>query len=438
MKRNYTIKTHQAISFAVFAFVLLTSLGCTDKVEFTRRYAVFEPVYMSPAEIRESFDILPPEPIKQVGKIYLYRQFILLNDPGKGIHIIDNSDPANPRPISFVKMPGNYDMAAKGDVLYADSYMDLVALDISDPEKVSVINRIEDILAGSNPDVWYDPVLGVLVDYEEKEIIEVTENESGGFSDYFVYRRDFLAMSESAFMDMAKTNSAIGGTTGIGGSMARFTISGDHLYTIDNNNLTVFDISNLADPATQVRVNVGWGIETIFPYGRNLFIGSQTGMHIYDISYPAAPEHLSTFEHVRSCDPVVVQDTLAFVTLRDGTACRADFTNQLDVLDIRNLREPKLIKSFAMFNPHGLGVDGELLFICDGDAGLKVFNISDLMALHKNMVAHYHNIHAFDVIPYLGNLIMIGEDGLYQFDYTDVQDIKLRSKIVVESGEDTE
>jgi hypothetical protein len=219
--------------------------------------------------------------------------------------------------------------------------------------------------------------------------------------------------------------------TGIGGSMARFTISGDHLYTIDNSTMQVFDIGNLANPLTGVRVNIGWGIETIFPYGENLFIGSQTGMHIYDISFPSTPVHISTFEHIRSCDPVVVQDTIAFVTLRDGTACRADFTNQLDVLNISNLEKPTLMRSFPMFNPHGLGVDGDLLFICDGDAGLKVYNIEALMNLHKNMVAHYADMHAYDVIPFNQNLIMIGRDGLYQFDYSDIADIRLRSKIPV-------
>jgi len=43
---------------------------------------------------------------------------------GEGIHIIDNSTITNPKFVSFIKIPGNYDIAVKGSVLYADSYID--------------------------------------------------------------------------------------------------------------------------------------------------------------------------------------------------------------------------------------------------------------------------------------------------------------------------
>ncbi|HHN47860.1 MAG TPA: hypothetical protein ENN08_02830, partial [Bacteroidales bacterium] len=51
----------------------------------------------------------------------------------QGIHVVDNSNPASPQIISFIAIPGNYDLAIRGNILFADSYIDLVALDISDP-----------------------------------------------------------------------------------------------------------------------------------------------------------------------------------------------------------------------------------------------------------------------------------------------------------------
>ena len=71
--------------------------------------------------------------------------------------------------------------------------------------------------------------------------------------------------------------------TGIGGSMARFTIKGDYLYTVDSYDLKTFDIKDKVNPMITSEVNLGWGIETIFPYGENLFIGAQSGMHIYGL-----------------------------------------------------------------------------------------------------------------------------------------------------------
>ena len=82
-----------------------------------------------------------------------------------------------------------------------------------------------------------------------------------------------------------------------------------------------------------------------------------------------------------------------------------------------------------MPNPHGLGIDEEMLFICDGNDGLKAFAAGDVSKISDNMLAHYKDINATDVIP-LGNvLMMIGEDGIFQYDYSDPKDIKLLSQI---------
>lgn len=84
-----------------------------------------------------------------------------------------------------------------------------------------------------------------------------------------------------------------------------------------------------------------------------------------------------------------------------------------------------------MYNPHGLGIDNSVLFICDGDAGLKVYDATDLENIDKNLLAHFPGIKAYDVIPLGGVLMMIGADGLYQYDYTDQDSMVLLSSIPV-------
>ena len=152
--------------------------------------------------------------------------------------------------------------------------------------------------------------------------------------------------------------------SGIGGSMARFTIVGDYLYTVDSWDLNTFDISDQINPEFKSKVGLGWGDETIFPYDNRLFIGAQNGMYIYDLENKVEPEWISTYEHITSCDPVVVQGDFAFVTLRGGTECQS-FNNQLDIIDISKISEPTLFKSYSMINPHGLGIDGDCLFITE-------------------------------------------------------------------------
>jgi hypothetical protein len=229
---------------------------------------------------------------------------------------------------------------------------------------------------------------------------------------------------------MAAPSSAPGGPVGQGGSMARFAINEDYLYAVDSYDLNVFNISNLQVPALENQVYISWDVETIWPYKEFLFIGSRSGMFIFDSSNPASPMYKSSFMHVTACDPVVANDDYAFVTLRSGTECEG-FTNQLDVINIENMNSPRLVKSYPMQNPHGLGIDENTLFICEGEFGLKVFNISDINAISSNQIAHFEGIHAFDVIPYQKVLIMVGEGGLYQYDYSDLENITLLSSISI-------
>jgi hypothetical protein len=102
------------------------------------------------------------------------------------------------------------------------------------------------------------------------------------------------------------------------------------------------------------------------------------------------------------------------------------------VVDISNPSAPTLKTSYSMTNPHGLGVDQNTLFLCDGSDGLKVFDKSDVMKISDNKIAAFNNIQATDVIPLNNTLMLIGTDGLYQYDYTDVKNIRLLSKISVQ------
>tara|TARA_B100001250_G_C19770882_1_gene777124 strand:+ start:278 stop:1084 length:807 start_codon:yes stop_codon:yes gene_type:complete len=202
--------------------------------------------------------------------------------------------------------------------------------------------------------------------------------------------------------------------TGIGGSMARFTIVGDYLYTVDSYNLKSFDISDKLNPEFREEVNLGWGVETIFPYDNNLFIGTQSGMHIYSLEKREKPSWISTYEHITSCDPVVVQGDYAYVTLRGGAECQ-NFNNQLDIIDISELEQPSLFKTYPMINPHGLGIDDNCLFITEGEYGLKMYDITNIddIILKK----HFKDISSIDVIPFMDVLMVIGSDGFHQYNY---------------------
>ncbi len=414
---------------SLFTVALLT--GCNDRCTETQSYQYYEPVYTPLSVIRSSIKLDAPRPLEGVGKIYFKDGYLYVNQPGKGIHIIDNRDPANPNVKAFITIPGNYDLAIRNAILYADSYIDLVAIDISDPLHVKVVSRLENAFSNYNSLGFYaNAENGIVTDWALKEVTVVNEEpcnmQMQPWGGYY-YERGIVAFSAS--FD-AKAAVAPGNSTGIGGSMARFTISNDHLYMLDVGYLRTADISVAASPEMKSSQVVSWDIETIFPYADRLFIGARGGMHIYGLADPGNPQKIITYTHINSCDPVVVEGDYAYVTLRSGTECNG-FTNQLEVLDISTISDPKLLKIYPMHNPHGLGIDQDVLFICDGDKGLKIYDATNKYDISNNLLKHYTNINAYDVIPYNHILMLIGADGIVQYDYSDIQNIKKISHIRV-------
>jgi hypothetical protein len=281
-----------------------------------------------------------------------------------------------------------------------------------------------------------DQTSGVVTEWVQKDQVNVYESDCdvnwqpwGGF--YYMDGIAFSSVQALSFNSKAAIAPGNGSGPGVGGSLARFTINSDHLYTLDGGDVDYLDITNEASPIQKGNLYVNWDIETIFPYKDKLFLGARSGMHIVDVSTPAQPILLSTFTHANSCDPVVVDDKYAYVTLRSGNVTCQGFNNQLDVIDIQDLTKPVLLKTYEMTNPHGLGIDNKTLFICDGNAGLKVYDATDINKIDKNLIAKHTGINALDVIPFNDVLMLIGENGVYQYDYSDPKNLKLLSTIKI-------
>jgi len=410
--------------------LILSMTACEDRV--TEIFTGNSPIYMSYESLRESIKQTDAQPLVNPGKLYFKDQYIFIVEEMKGIHVIDNQDPSNPVNLTYVEVPGNADIAVKGSILYADSYVDLVALDVSDLSNISEVGRVEGLLPYTIPPYDKDyPVAqidedkGVVASWEIKKVKQQIENRY-----YPIYRGGWNTLAEDSGGKFSGGGGVSAGGIGVGGSMARFGITENTLFAVDNTTLHIFSLDDPVSPEFSKDFNAGWGIETLFILGENMFLGTQTGMRIFDISVPNSPMYISDFWHATGCDPVVVQDDLAYITLRGGNTCGNE-VNQLIVVSIKNIREPEELKAYAMDGPYGLGIDGSTLFICDGDAGLKVFDVSDPYQITRNQLAVFPDVFGYDVIPIDGVLLLIGDDGLYQYDYTKVTDIQLLSKISV-------
>lgn len=220
-------------------------------------------------------------------------------------------------------------------------------------------------------------------------------------------------------------------STGVGGSLARFSIVGDFLYVVDNSSLKMYDVRQADEPTFVKSVDVGRGVETIYPFAGKLFIGSQNGLFIYDINTDGTPEFISEYVHITSCDPVATDGQYAYVTLRAGTECNLwGGANLLDILDVTDIENPTLVASYPMESPLGVGIDDKTLFVCEVDFGLKIFDVTTPGNIQ--LIEHLTDIKARDVIVLDGIVLVLTADTIYQLDYSDLDNITVLSSMSIE------
>ena len=396
------------IKYLFLSLVFIGALSCDKNDDADYEFVqVATPQLMSKTAFRSSVEVTVPRSIEAPGKIYVYQDYIFVGDVDSGIHVIDNSDPKLPKAIKFIEIPGNEDISVKDNFLYADSATDLVVFDISDINNVSIIERLEDVFNVYDYDI---PVEAEAVDYGK---FNFDEDIIVGWT-LTTERRKKIDNVVDIVFEGGVLNSGAESTTGTGGSLARFQIVDNYLYAVGNYEMAIFNIQNLAEPTLANTQYAGWNIETMFQAEGYLYLGSTNGMYIYNLVNPSSPEFVSEFIHWEGCDPVVVDGDYAYLTLRGGNLC-GQLESVLEVIDISDKTNPTLATRYDLENPYGLGIKDNMLYVSDGAAGLKLFELETPKEL--KLVNSFKDIQAKDVIPLEKSLIVIGGDTLYQYEY---------------------
>ncbi|MDO5968293.1 hypothetical protein Q4Q35_00600 [Flavivirga aquimarina] len=396
------------LRYLFLPLVFISVWSCDKKDLDFELVQVAIPELMTKTDFRNSIAVTVPKNMEEVGKIYAYKDYIFVSDINEGVHVIDNSNPVLPKAIKYINIPGNEDISVKNDFLYADSATDLVVFDISDINSISLVERLEDVF---NVYDYNIPVEAEAVDYSK---IDLENNIIVGWTVTTERRKKV----DDQFIDIALQDgivfSAAESVTGQGGSLARFQIVDNYLYTVGNYEMAIFNIQSLSSPVLENTQIAGWNIETMFQADSYLYLGSTNGMYIYNIENPSSPEYISEFTHWEGCDPVVVDGDYAYLTLRGGNEC-GQLESVLEVIDISNKSTPTLAGRYNLENPYGLGIKDNTLFVCDGTSGLKLFDKAD--PLQIELTKAYSNIQSKDVIPLENSLLMVGGDILYQYTY---------------------
>lgn len=313
-----------------------------------KRFSLFAIVLLVVLSVGFKLDSGNSEMVNPIN-FYLYDTLLLVSDSVNGLLVYSVANEQAPRFKARIPLKGSCGAAMKDSIIYANSWGGILAMRLVNDTDYEVTSVIK-----TDP---YHPIMGYFNDYHPV-------SSSGGFG----------CASRSVDMAGSATENS---SSGSGGSYAIFAVIDSFLYYIDNQSLIAMDISDAARPRKVSETYVDWSIETLFPTRDYLFIGGTGGMYVMDRTDPLHPANIGSINHFRAKDPVVVKDTMAYVTLRTGTDRSWVATNELMVVNIASIASPKLIKEIALPTPYGLAARDTLLYVAQGRGGWTLFGLSN-------------------------------------------------------------
>lgn len=155
---------------------ILFTFACTERREIpTEPVKGAAPVYsfLTPDEIRN--DELNSS--DSLGVLFFHEQYVLVSETNKGIHVVNNENPASPQKVAFWSVPGIKDFSIKDRFLFAENGRDLLTIDISNMDAIFLhdinenIHSDENLLFPKEYTGWFECVdeeRGTILRWEEK------------------------------------------------------------------------------------------------------------------------------------------------------------------------------------------------------------------------------------------------------------------------------
>lgn len=138
----------------------------------------------------------------------------------------------------------------------------------------------------------------------------------------------------------------------------------------DPDTLVVIDIKKPSNPIIVARYPVAHGFDGLYAYGDLLFMyGAFAYIQVFDIKKP------SRLKLIREL-PIELAGSKSMVAQR-GLMYAADGSLGLKIIDIAEIKKPRLIGSLDLTSARSVAVKGEYAFIADYEDGLVVINVSD-------------------------------------------------------------
>lgn len=395
--------------------------GCSNDLSEVVTYKINQPVFMDIDDFRNSVKVTSQaQHISRFRDVCIFENYIYLSEPQKGIHIIDNSNPSNPKNIGFIHIIGNSDISISNSTLYADSYIDLLSFDISNPSapklKERKMNVFPEAMPSARNEFGYDYTpchnpenkYKIVIDWELNEISE--EVKYYGESDYSNNIYDPASQNQFNIKQYQ-----------------HFSIYNDLLYTVVKDTMRIFNLYTNENKLESKPINtiaIGWNAKAIFNYNMYLYANTPSGLIRYSLENPIYPQYIDRISDISGNYDLIIEDNFIFASIRKNQVEVTDSNSgKLVIMDLHNPKSP--LATYQMKNPRGITLTKQYLFICDN--GLKIYDRENLANIR--LLATYNDINGYHIFMYAKYLMVITTDGLYQYDYSNIQDLKLVSKL---------
>lgn len=414
---------HRTLYIILLTFLTLLTSCSLDQCSETITYVKATAIYADLDLVRIDDIVSPSRDINSPGKIYVSEDLLLIGEKSEGIHVFDNRDPAHPVALSFLSIPGNYEMFVEDGYVYANAYYDMLKIDISDIDNIHIASRLKEAFSVIVRNVDDRALIGF-----KKETITEESDCNSSFIDGESYYFDDqgVLLDQSAIPTSFVSN---GSTIGTANKMA---IVDNELFIINDYSMIAFDISDdriVHSNSHSDKYYIGANLETIYALDKVLFIGTQDGMSIHTVT-DRSVEFNGFFFHSTGCDPVLpLKSGVAYVTLRSGNECPGDI-NSLNVVDINTITNPILLQQIQMKSPYGMSIIADKLYVGEGENGLRIFDASNGRSLSE--IDRITDVSAYDVIPHPEDehiLLIASSDGLTQYHLNDNGDLETLSFI---------
>jgi hypothetical protein len=131
--------------WAVLFYLTILPTGCSKADPDLLNGVGKKPVYIPLSELHHIGNEAPRS-IQMTGTIFLQDTLLFILEQRKGIHVINIKDSLNTVKVTFLRIPAITDFTITDGRIYADSWKDLVVIDITNLYQIQETGRLTDVI----------------------------------------------------------------------------------------------------------------------------------------------------------------------------------------------------------------------------------------------------------------------------------------------------